>query len=506
MADAFTVLENLDKEDAGDSFRMLEMLDQQEPAGEPAQAQSGGWWDMSPAQWKRQSLLTGRAAAKGVAALPLMAMDTGVALRNFGTNLVRGITPTLADFNPFAKEGGSPMEYELPSSMFESALDEYLPRPETRTEKVANFVESVVAGAKIPAPQAAQQAPVGFVRPSASPTEQILREAHEAGYVVPPTTAKPSLVNKMAEGFAGKITTAQSASAKNQEITNELVRKTLGFQKGQPITADALQGLRETAGKVYAQIADSGEIVADARYLDDLAQLGRGVDEVAQSFPGANVGAQKQVGELVDSLLQEKFSSKAALQYLRELRKQASTNLSGLNAADPQKQALGMAQREAASTLEDLILRHLEATGKADIAQSFDKARRVIAVTHSVEDALNEATGNVIAGKLGQQFAKGKPLSKNLELAAQFSRAFPKASKEITESMPGVSPLDWMVSIGSAMAAQHAAPMAGIFARPAMRQALLAPWWQQGLTDAVPYAPQQAIGIAPSAALQAAQQ
>ncbi len=468
-----------------------------------AASESSSWWQ----QPLRQAGLAGRAAIQGVASMPMMAMDAGVAARNLVSNVAAGEMPTLADFNPFAKEGGSRQGYELPSKTFNRGLtDAGLPEPKTASEKIAGFVESVLAGAKLPAPQAKTQAPAGFVRPSANPAEQVLREAQDAGYVVPPTTANPSMVNKMAEGFAGKASTAQAASIKNQEVTNELVRKALDLGKGAPITPEALKTLRSTAGKVYEQIADSGEIVPDAKFIEDLSQLGRGADEVAQAFPGANVGATKQIGEVVDSLLQEKFSSKAALQYLRELRKQASGNLSGLNAADPAKQALGMAQREAAGTLEDLISRHLASQGKEELAQSFDSARRVIAMSHSVEKALNETTGNVIAGKLGQQLAKGKPLSGELETAAQFARAFPKASKEITESMPGVSPLDWALSIGSAISVGHVAPLAGVMARPTMRAALMSDWWQQGLTDAAPYAAPQTIGIAPSVALQAGQQ
>lgn len=416
--------------------------------------------------------------------MPMAAMDAGVAGRNLVSNISRGEMPTLADFNPFAKTGGSRMEYELPSQTFNRALtDVGLPEPKTTSEKVAGFIESVLAGSRTPAPEAAVQAPKGFIRPSASPTEQVLRESREAGYVVPPTTAKPTLVNKLAEGFAGKLTTAQQASIKNQEVTNELVRKALGLQSGEPITPEVLEGIRKAAGKVYEQIGNAGEIRPDAQYLKDLAQLGRGADEVAAAFPGANVGATKQINEMVDSLLQDKFDSKAALQYLRELRKQASGNLSGMNAADPAKQALGMAQREAASTLEDLIGRHLEANGMGDIAESFARARRAIAMSHSVENALNETTGNVVAGKLSQQLAKGKPLSGELETVAQFGRAFPKAAKEVTESMPGISPLDWAMSIGGAIAAQHVVPLLGVAARPAARRAILSPWWQQGLSD-----------------------
>lgn len=467
--------------------------------------QASPWWQQALSETGRQLGLTGRAITQGVASLPMMAMDAGVSARNLIENAAHGVYPSWENLNPLSPAGYAPGKYgyELPSQTFNKALtDVGVPEPKSTSEKVASFIESTLVGSRIPAPQAKTQAPTGFVKPAATRAEQVLRESRDAGYVVPPTTAKPTMVNKLAEGFAGKLTTAQAASIKNQEVTNNLVRKALDMQEGAPITPESLKSIRDAAGKVYEQIADAGDIVPDAEYLKDLAQLGRGADEIASAFPGANVGATKQISDVVDSLLQDKFSSKAALQYLRELRKQASGNLSGMNAADPSKQALGMAQREAASTLEDLIQRHLVSTGKEDLANSFGAARRAIAMSHSVENALNETTGNVIAGKLTQQMVKGKPLSGELETVARFGQAFPKAAKEVTESMPGVSPLDWALAIGSSVAAGHVAPLAGVMARPGMRSTILSPWWQQSLTDAVPYAAPPTIGLAPSAALQ----
>lgn len=471
-------------------------------SAEPAVASQSEtpWWQ----QPVRQIGLAGRAVAQGVASMPMMAMDAGVAARNLATNLAHGETPTLADFNPFAKTGGSHQEYELPSKTFgEQLTSAGLPEPKSTSEKVAGFIESVLTGSRIPGPSIKNPAPAGFVKPAASPSEQVLRDSIKEGYVVPPTTANPNMMNKIAEGLAGKIKTAQKASAQNQEVTNSLVRKALGMQEGEPITPESLKSLRDTAGKVYEQIANAGEIKPDGEYLKDLAQLGRGADEIAQAFPGANVGATKQIGDMVDSLLQDSFSSKAALQYLRELRKQASSNLSGMNAADPSKQALGMAQREAASTLEDLIQRHLVATGRGDIAESFGAARKLIAMSHSVEKALNETTGNVVAGNLTQQMVKGKPLSGELETVAKFGQAFPKAAKEITESMPGASPLDWATAAITTAASHSPLGLAAVAVRPGVRSALLSPWWQKQLTE-MPYAgAPETIGIAPSAALQA---
>jgi len=69
-----------------------------------------------------------------------------------------------------------------------------------------------------------------------------------------------------------------------------------------------------------------------------------------------------------------------------------------------------------------------------------------------VEQALDGA-GNVDAGKLGKQLIKGKPLSGNLEAAADFANAFPKAAKvgASKESMPGISPLDVATGVGAGL-------------------------------------------------------
>jgi hypothetical protein len=190
--------------------------------------------------------------------------------------------------------------------------------------------------------------------------------------------------------------------------------------------------------------------------------------------------------------------------YLKELRAQASGNLSGMN-YDPAKRALGMAQREAASTLEDLIGRHLAANGTPELAQSFSQARRLIAVSHTIENALNESTGNVAASKLGQHLAKGKPISGELETAAKFARAFPKAAKEVTESMPGISPLDYYGSIGAAglFGSPHLLLLPAM--RMGIREALLSPYGQKGAIEAAKEVAKTptTIGIPASAAIQA---
>jgi hypothetical protein len=476
------------------------------PAPEPV-AESAPQETRTPLQEAgRQVGLAGRSLVNAAAGIPLMVMDAGVAARNLASNLSRGEMPTLADFNPFAKEGGSTQEYELPSRTFEKQITAAgLPEPQTVGEKVAGFVQTMVAGSRIPAPQAARQAPKGFTPadPASAVRASTLREAQQAGYVVPPATTNPTTLNRALEGASGKIATAQQAAVRNQAVTNKLARQALGMANDAPITPESLKTLRATAGEVYKRVGSAGEIVPDSQYLDELTTLGKGADDILKDFPDANVGAAKEIEKLVDSLLKDKFDSKSALAYLRELRNQAKGNLSPLAAADPSKQALGMAQREAASVLEDLIGRHLAATGAPEVAQSFQQARKLIAISHTVENALNEATGNVAATKLGQQMAKGKPLSGELATAAKFARAFPKAAKEVTESMPGISPLDYYGSIGAAGLFQNPTLLLLPAIRMGIREALLSPYGQKAAVEGAKAAgsPAANIGLTGGAAV-----
>jgi hypothetical protein len=393
-----------------------------------------------------------RPLAKGVAALPLMAMDAGVAARN----LVTG------------------ENYEHPSTMFNRALDSYTTPAAKGAGKVAEDISSMLVGGAIPGPQAASQLSAGFVRPAANATQQVLRQGRQAGYVAPPsTTPNPSPLARTLEGISGKAATAQAASTRNQEVTNRLARRAVGLADDAPLTRESLSAVRAQAGKVYEQVADSGEIVPDSKFLEELIAMGRGADDIAKDFPGANVAASKEIQQLTESLLRDKFSARSAIEYLKELRKSASSNTTGLASADPAKRALGYAQREAAGTLEGLIARHLESIGKGSLAQRFNEARTLIAKSHDVESALNEATGNVVAHTVGQLAKKGKPLSGDLETIALFSRAFPKATQEVNQSFLGLSPLDWTAGGLGSVATGSPLPALIPAARVASRSALM---------------------------------
>lgn len=376
---------------------------------------------------------------------------------------------------------------QMPSEALNATLDKYTRKPEG-VGKAAEIVSSAVVSSRLPMPQFGKQAPPSFqpTRAPQSPAQATFEEGRRAGYVAPPSTVKPSVGKSMVESLAGKAATQQASSSHNQKITNELIRKELGMAKDSPITREALGEIRAKAGKVYSQVSMSGGIKADKQYTQELDDLIKTADDIAADFPDANVAAGNEIAQLVKSLKRDGFKASSAMAYLKELRKQASGNLSGINAADPAKKALGQAQRDAAGALEDMVMRHLTAQGKGDLAKSFDDARTLIAKTYSVEGALNQSTGNVVARQLASQLKKGKPLSGGIRTAAKFSEAFPKATEELRNSGP-VSALDAVVTAGG-ISAINPGFIAWPLARMGARYGLLSGPAQNALADKAPRA------------------
>lgn len=394
--------------------------------------------------------LAGRTITNAATSLPLLAMDAGVGARNL--------------------MGG---DYELPSQTWNQGLDALgMVKPENITEKAADVVGQMALGGRFPAPSAATQAPANFNPQGVR--DITLQASQQAGYTVPPATAKPSNLNKILEGMAGKLSTAQAASAKNQQTTQELAKKAIGITG--EVTTEALKQTADDAfQKGYIPIRGVGTMRADAQYASDLAKAAARFEGAGKSFPEA---AKTDIVDFVAKMQKKSFETDSAVDMISILRDKASA------AYRQGDKAAGGAYRAVSKALEDAIERGLARRGKdgAQLLKNFREARQLIAKTHSVEAALNPSTGTVSATKLAQQLGKGKPLSGELKTIAQFGQAFPKAAREFNESLPGISPLDFATSGGLSAITKNPWYLGGAFIRPAVREAILSPTGQKALT------------------------
>jgi hypothetical protein len=292
-----------------------------------------------------------------------------------------------------------------------------------------------------------------------------IQQARDLGYVIPPTQANPSMFNRTIEGIAGKLSTAQNASARNQQITNELAAKSLGLPKDTPITPEIITKLRSDAGQAYTNLGLSGQVIADKSYIKALDDIAQPYVTAMQGFPNSQ---PSPVINLVQSLKSPTFDASSAVEKIKQLRTSADDAFRTGNSD------VGRASKKAADAIENALELHLSKTGQTDLLNKFKDARQLIAKTYTIEKAANTTTGTIDAKKLAAQLQKGKPLSGELKSIAQFSQAFPKASQatEGMGSLPQLSPLDYFAGVVGGVSTGGLGAGA-VLARPALRSLAL---------------------------------
>lgn len=301
-----------------------------------------------------------------------------------------------------------------------------------------------------------------------------INQARSSGFVIPPTQANPTLVNRVLEGISGKITTAQNASAKNREVFNSLASKSLGLPAETKLTPELLQGIRKEAGDAYGAIANSGMVQPKQSYFKALDDIAKPYVTAMQGFPNAK---PSPVLDLIESLKSPQFDASSAVAKIKELR------LAADDAFRTGNTDIARASKSAASELESALESHLQDIGQPELLKSFKDARQLIAKTYSVEKALNPVSGNVEGLKLAAQLKKGKPLSGDLKSAAEFAARFPKASQAVEGmgSLPQTSPLDWAAGAGISAGTANPLGLLAVGARPVARSAILSPMVQNRL-------------------------
>ena len=298
---------------------------------------------------------------------------------------------------------------------------------------------------------------------------EAIKKSRDLGYVIPPTQANSTLLNKALEGISGKISTAQNASAKNQQVTNSLASKALGLPEDTMINPEMLKNIRNTAGQAYENLKLSGTVKTSPKFIQALENIKPYQDAIqaAKDFPEKTINP---VIEVIDSLKRPSFDVNSAVAKINVLRTDADK---AFRTGDT---ALGKANKGASQVLENTIENHLANTNQTELLNKFREARQLIAKTYSVEKALNPATGTVNAANLAAQLKKGKPLSTELKDIAEFNLQFPKATQttEAMGSLPQLSPLDFATGIiaGSNTGGVGAGAM---LARPIARSKALSP-------------------------------
>jgi hypothetical protein len=260
------------------------------------------------------------------------------------------------------------------------------------------------------------------LRSQNAPAMDTLTEVRNAGYKIPPSQIKPSLINRIAESFGGKAATQQEASIYNEGpsgITAELVRQGLQIPPGTGIT----EGMLSDLSKQRAQ-----------PYRDAAALPGLPAQQIVQNpntqYPIRYMGPTPQLpSEALKDLNKARIDAK---DHWREFQRQGS-----VAARDAYQSA-----SQRAAQLELDLEKAAVAAGRSDLLPALRNARTEIAKIHDVDRAMNTDRGEVSAIDLAKAKERGVPLSGGLLTAAKMGNAYPKAVQrpEIIGS-PGVNNL-----------------------------------------------------------------
>jgi hypothetical protein len=283
----------------------------------------------------------------------------------------------------------------------------------------------------------------GLVRPKAiglstqqlqnANRDETLKLGRDAGYVALPTDVGGRKAGRFLEGVSGKFKTEELASARNQQVTNNLTKRYLDLPEDAPLTTEVLENARTSVYPAYEAIAETGTISFGNK--NPFSNIVTGVNKVTG-------GKNALMQDIPDTY---SMDAATAIQRLKELRSDGSAYLrSGTNIMKPNPKEVARGNRylAEANKLEKAIENHVVKLGQPELIDQFRNARRYIAKTFTVEKALNPQTGTVDARKIAKQLDQGAPITDELALVGKYAKAFPKTTKVVAEAPAPFSALD----------------------------------------------------------------
>ena len=250
-----------------------------------------------------------------------------------------------------------------------------------------------------------------------------VRAAQEKGYVITPGSVAPEGKNVLAERIAGKTNVEQIASVKNQAVTDRLARSAVGIDETAPLTSDAMKAIRsEEYLKGYEPIKQLGTIAADNNFIDDLIRVESTYVGPNRSFKDA---VPPDVEKLIKTYTVDNFNSADAVNATRVLKEQGNAALIKGDTA------VGNAKLDIAKALENQIERSLANSGNPALLDQFKASRQRMAISHTIEDAIREGGGSVDAKKLAADIQRGRFMTGDLKIAAEFANVFPRVNQRV---------------------------------------------------------------------------
>ena len=246
--------------------------------------------------------------------------------------------------------------------------------------------------------------------------DAILKEASKVGISHVPES-------KLAD-YANRPKLLDAVDSANRTKVNQMARATLGLPKESLLNVPTLKALREEAyTKGYLPLKNLGRnalyadpVTGQNPYIEDLIAIRNTYSGSAGSFPDA---VPKQLDELVDKYVVSDMDAADVVDKVRQLRSEATKALNS-PASTPEGEQIAFAKKEIADALENELERQAVQAGIPSLVDNYKAARKQIAKSHLVEDAMDPASEVVNPEKLAKLYVKGVPIDGDLATAAKF--------------------------------------------------------------------------------------
>lgn len=229
-----------------------------------------------------------------------------------------------------------------------------------------------------------------------------IKQSLEAGYVIPRSKYNPSTTTSALESVGGKEATGQQAAKNNQYNTDKLAREYLGLPADTAFSKPLMDDLLKSRAEPYREAASLPSVQT-------------------QSTSGGLIKAgQTRNGRIiVDEIKDARDKSRANWKSFNSgMGSSPNEALKDALAADAE-----VAKLE--NELEDLAQRN----NKPDLLNSLRQSRQELAKIHTVEKAMNPATGEINAANFKREYNKNVPLTGQAKVIADFANAFPSESR-----------------------------------------------------------------------------
>lgn len=291
-------------------------------------------------------------------------------------------------------------------------------------------VGAVLGG--IAAPAIASTAAKSF-RVSSKPQNEVLdqtiKESRDVGYKISPSQSNSGPIPRALEGaLSGKVKTEQELVIKNQNVTNDLARKSIGLTKDDPLTGDSIKSvINKATAEGYEPVKNIGKIKAGPEFAQSLVDIDNKFQSFSKSFSGAEKDSIKAALKPYYAAADNgEFNSADAIGAIRSLRADAKAEFKN---GDP---SVGKVKIAISKAIEDAIERDLSSRGDTgpEILDNYRAARKLIAKADTVDRALVEGGGNVDASKIGAIYQKSPNLMDgDLAKIGKFANNFKQVSR-----------------------------------------------------------------------------